>query len=74
MIKIFSKLEGNTLLYIINRVEDINNRTDVIPIPEDNFLQLATLKMSKGKTFRPHRHKWKDNKHAQKCYYANIEQ
>ena len=85
MIKIFSKLGGNTLLHIINRVEDINNRTDVIP--DDNFLQLATLKMSKGKTFRPHKHKWKDNKHAQniaqeswvvvngkvRCYFYDID-
>lgn len=42
------------LLHIINRVEDISGRTDIIPKAE--FLQLATLKLKKNVTFRPHKH------------------
>jgi hypothetical protein len=51
---IYSKIEPNKLLHIINRIDEINNRTDVIP--EENFLQCATLKFSNGKTFKPHKH------------------
>ena len=58
MKKIYSK-DKKTLLHIINRLSDIDNRTDVIP--EDNFLQLATLKIDKGKIFRPHKHLWKSH-------------
>ena len=59
MEKIYSKIHENKLLHIVNRIEEIDARTDVIP--EDNFLQLATLKMEKDKTFRPHKHLWKDH-------------
>jgi cupin fold WbuC family metalloprotein len=45
------------LLHLVNRLDEIRGRTDVAP--EDQFLQLATLKMEKGKTFRPHRHIFK---------------
>ena len=62
MKKIYSK-NNETLLHIINRLSDIDGREDVIP--EDNFLQLATLKMPFGKTFRAHKHKWKDNTKSQ---------
>jgi cupin fold WbuC family metalloprotein len=54
MEKIYSKVEPNKLLHVINRLEEINNRTEVVP--EDNFIQCATLKMEKGKTFKPHKH------------------
>jgi hypothetical protein len=47
------------LLHIINRLSDIEGRGDIIP--ENNFLQLATLKLEKGKTFRPHKHIWKQS-------------
>ena len=60
MKKIYSKVYPDKLLHIINNLSDISNRSDIIP--DDNFLQLATLKMSSGKTFRPHKHIWKDNK------------
>ena len=57
MEKIYSKVSGE-LLHIIHRIDDITEpRVDVIP--EDNFLQLAVLKMENGKTFRPHRHIYK---------------
>ncbi len=55
--RIYSK-DGKTLLHIINRVEEIESRKDIIP--EDNFLQLATLQLNKGKTFKPHKHIWKE--------------
>jgi len=56
--KIYSKVEPNTLLHIIHRKEDfVNSREDIIPA--ENFLQLATLRMENKKTFRPHKHIWK---------------
>jgi|TARA_R100000030_G_scaffold35423_1_gene26432 cupin fold WbuC family metalloprotein len=57
MIKqIHSKIDGR-LLHLINRFDGIVDRTNVAP--EDQFIQLATLRMDKGKTFRPHQHIWK---------------
>ena len=54
MEKILSKQTGE-ILHIINRYKNITEpRTDVIP--EDNFLQLAVLKMPNKKTFRTHFH------------------
>ena len=63
MEKIYSKVEPNKLLHIINRIEEINNRTEVVP--EDNFIQCATLKMEKGKTFKPHKHITKERTHKE---------
>ena len=57
MIKIYSKQDSTKLLHIINRYDEIIGRSDVAP--EDQFIQLATLRMEKGKTFRPHKHIWK---------------
>ena len=59
MKKIYSRVDEGKLLHIINRYDEIEPRTDVAP--ENEFLQLATLKMEKDKTFRPHKHIWKDN-------------
>ncbi len=58
MEKIYSKVEPGKLLHIINRLSDITGRDDIIP--EDNFIQCATLKMSKDKTFPAHKHITKD--------------
>ncbi len=55
--KIYSRIDKDKLLHIIQRFYDIEGRTDVAP--EDQFIQLATLRMEKGKTFRPHQHIWK---------------
>lgn len=70
MEKIYSKVEPGKLLHIINRLYEIENRKDVVP--EDNFIQCATLKMGKGKTFRPHKHLTKhrtyDNQIAQESW------
>lgn len=54
MEKIYSKVEPNVLLHLINRLNDISGRTDVAPVEE--FLQLATLKMKAGQTFKAHKH------------------
>lgn len=57
MEKIYSRIDPNCLLHIINRFEEIQERTDICP--DEQFLQLATLKMQKGKTFKPHKHVYK---------------
>ena len=58
MEKIYSKVETDKLLHVINRLDEINGRTEVIP--ENNFIQCSTLKMEKDKTFPPHKHITKD--------------
>ena len=58
MIKIYSKVDPNLLCHMVLRNEEIvEERKDIINA--DNFLQLSTLNMPKGKTFRPHKHIWK---------------
>ena len=57
MIQLYSKLDPSKLLHQINRLEEIvsrENRSD-----DEQFLQIATLKMKQGHTFKPHRHIWK---------------
>ena len=54
MEKIYSKIEPEKLLHVIVRLHEIKGRTQLIP--DDNFIQCSSLKMEKGKTFRPHRH------------------
>ena len=63
MKKIYSKVEPNTLLHLVHRLEEIEGRTNVAP-PEE-FIQLATLRMEKGTTFKPHKHIWKPGE--EKC-------
>ena len=54
MIRLYSKIEEGVLLHQINKFESIVSRSDLCP--EEEFIQCATLRMSKGKTFRPHKH------------------
>jgi hypothetical protein len=54
MEKIYSKVEEGKLLHIINRLAEIEGRHDVVPV--NNFIQCATLRMPKDKTFPPHKH------------------
>ena len=54
MKQIFSKIDVDKLLHIINRCDEIVERTNVAP--ENQFLQLATLRLEKGVNFRPHQH------------------
>lgn len=62
MIKFFSKVDPSKLLHIVVRKEDIlPGRQDVIS--EDNFLQCSILNMEENKTFRPHKHIWKERTH-----------
>jgi hypothetical protein len=56
--EIYSKIEPDKLLHVISRLSDIKGRDDIIP--ENNFIQCATLKMPKDKTFPPHKHITKD--------------
>lgn len=59
MEKIFSKVDPDKLLHIIVRKEDlVAGRTEVVP--ENNFIQCAILNMPKDKTFKPHKHIWKE--------------
>jgi len=57
MDKYYSKVDGR-LLHIVNRIHEFQGRKEVVP--EDNFIQCATLRMEKGKTFPPHKHIIKD--------------
>ena len=59
MIQYFSKVDPNKLLHVVVRKEDLTpGRVEVVP--EDNFIQCALLNMEKGKTFKPHRHIFKE--------------
>tara|TARA_R110000772_G_scaffold189781_2_gene300707 strand:- start:87 stop:503 length:417 start_codon:yes stop_codon:yes gene_type:complete len=59
MEKIYSKVDPTKLLHIIQRVKKITEpRVDLIPV--EHFIQCSTLKMHKGKTFKPHKHIWKN--------------
>ena len=52
------KKEGK-LLHMVYRLEDFSeSRTELVN--PDQFIQCAHLKLPKGKTFRPHRHIWKE--------------
>jgi hypothetical protein len=57
MLKIFSRKQPDLLLHIVNRGEDIKGRTDLSK--DDQFLQVASLRLPAGKTFPPHQHVWK---------------
>lgn len=55
MKKIFSNVNPKLLLHLTSNVNEINSeRVDIAP--DNEFLQLAILKMKKGKTFQPHKH------------------
>ena len=51
MKKIYSNMDPSILLHIINKQKDLEEgRTDIAP--EDQFLQVAALRMNEGKTFK----------------------
>ena len=59
MEKIYSKVQPDKLLHMIVRKEEIKpGRVDIVS--EENFIQCSMLSMEKGKTFRPHKHIWKE--------------
>ena len=59
MIKLYSNYDVDKLCHIIIKKEEINSKRKDI-IPEENFLQLSTLNLQDGTTFKPHRHIWKE--------------
>ena len=61
MEKIYSKIQPDKLLHIINRFDDIKGRTNIVP--DDNFIQCATIKMVIGQTFPAHKHIIKDRRY-----------
>jgi hypothetical protein len=59
MEKIYSKVEPEKLLHIIVRKDDFKpGREDIVE--ENQFIQCSILQMENGKTFRPHKHIWKE--------------
>jgi hypothetical protein len=54
MEKIYSKIEPGVLLHLIYRLSEVEGRTNIAP--DEEFLQLASIKMHKGQTFKPHKH------------------
>ena len=63
MEKIYSNVKPKKLLHVIHRLQEFDGRQEIIP--EDNFLQCATLKMEKNKTFPPHKHITKERHHLE---------
>lgn len=59
MYKLFSKKDPEILCHVIHRLGEINNRTNISK--DDQFLQVAALKMREGDTFKPHKHIWKES-------------
>lgn len=58
MIEIRSKV-NNRLLHMVYRANDLTEQREDVA-PEDQFIQVSALDLKRGKTFRPHRHIWKD--------------
>ena len=63
MEKIYSKVEPDRLLHIIHKSDEFHSieeghRQDIVG--PDEFLQLSSMNMKTGHTFRPHQHIWKD--------------
>ena len=59
MEKIYSKVDPTKLLHIIVRVDEIKAGREDIVSPE-HFIQCSMLNLEEGKTFRPHKHIWKE--------------
>lgn len=60
--KIFSKIQEDLLLHMVNFLDDTGfERINIAP--ESEFLQAAVLNKPKGATFKPHKHIWKAGKH-----------
>lgn len=59
MEKIYSKVEPEKLLHVIVRVDDIKPGREDIISPE-HFIQCSMLNLDKDKTFKPHKHIWKE--------------
>lgn len=61
MIKIYSKIKTDKLLFVLQRKDDINHsRTDLSP--DEEFLQFSTKKLNEGDFFKPHKHLYCEKK------------
>lgn len=62
MKKIYSKQDPSKLLHIVHTKSEVlkqeNHRIDLSP--EEQFLQIASLKMKRGQTFKAHQHIWRE--------------
>lgn len=58
MKKIYSLKFPDKLLHIVNRNEDFDGRTDLVP--NDQYLQMAAIRFPKNKKLRSHYHLWKN--------------
>tara|TARA_R110002020_G_scaffold29001_1_gene91801 strand:- start:21015 stop:21434 length:420 start_codon:yes stop_codon:yes gene_type:complete len=72
MLKIYSLLNPNKLLHIAYKTSELeSSREDIVP--DEEFLQLAVMKHSAGRTFKAHRHIFKkvpDTSIAQESWYV----
>lgn len=63
---IYSKVETDKLLHIVKRLSEIEeqtgDRTDIVDA--NNFIQCSALNMNEGKTFKPHKHIYKDRRYV----------
>lgn len=61
MKRIYSKVDPNKLLHIVHRKMEMQKqltmRVDISPT--EQFLQVASLRMDKDQTFKPHQHIWR---------------
>tara|TARA_R110000824_G_scaffold127917_1_gene288573 strand:- start:3636 stop:4064 length:429 start_codon:yes stop_codon:yes gene_type:complete len=63
--KIYSQTQPSTLLHLVQRLKDIKDldmceglgRANIVP--DNQFLQLAVLKLADQRSFKPHRHIYK---------------
>jgi hypothetical protein len=70
MEKIFSKVDGRLLHFVIRDEDFKNGRQDLIDV--EHFIQCSILQLDKGTTFKPHRHIWKWRKRATICQESWI--
>lgn len=52
---IYSRVKPRTLLHMVNRMSEVDSPRQNLT-PDEEYLQVAAMKMDKGKTFRPHKH------------------
>lgn len=63
MLKIYSKC-NNKLLHLVYQADEFCEGMTELVSP-DNFIQCMFLKASKGKSWKPHQHKWRETPNKQ---------
>lgn len=85
MEKIYSKI-NNELLHFINRKSEIENERNNL-VDDNQFIQCSTMKLPKGKYFKPHKHFYREVIHKEyipqeswlviqgsvKCFFFDID-